>query len=346
MTSTYHTVLVTGANSFYAAAIMEKLAKEGVLIHATVRSPISKPYLEAQFGASIKVFIVPDITAPAAFEEAIAGCDAVFHIASPFRYNFTNAKRDMLEPAIQGALSALKAATTEPQTRRVVFTSSVASCINPVHPTGFHRPGYTYTEADWNPLSFEEAATYTEFPPVYTASKALAEKAAWEFMEAEPRSFDLVCINPCHTWGDYKQQVSSPEKMNATNSDLARLMDGAESSLPATIMPWMTDIDEVAQAHVNALYNLSASGRYIIANSAYDFQQVVDLMRLHFAGEDWISRVPRGVPGKRPIGEHFVLDNRRSREELGVVYRPWSQSVIDFCIQYAVDRKRWANPEV
>ncbi|KAL2788889.1 hypothetical protein BJX66DRAFT_339823 [Aspergillus keveii] len=319
----FNKVLVTGANSFYAAAIMEKLAEKGVMIHAAVRSPTSKPHLEAQFRTSIKVFIVLDITAPAAFDEAIVGCDAVFHIASPSRYEFTDAKRDMLEPAIQGALSALKAATTEPSVCRIVFTSSVAACINPVHPTGFHRPGY--------------------FPPVYAASKALAENTAWEFMEAAPRSFDLVCINPCHTWGAYKQHVPSPAKMNATNSDLARLMDGVESTLPPTIMPWMTDIDEVAQTHVNALYNPSASGRYIIANSPYDFQQVVDLMHVHLADSECTGRVPRGKPGARAIGEHFVLDNRRSREELGVVYRPWGQSVIDFCTQYAADRERWAN---
>ncbi|GAB1214051.1 hypothetical protein ATERTT37_003208 [Aspergillus terreus] len=277
----FNRVLVTGANSFYAAAIMEKLAKKGVVIHATVRSESAKPPLEARFGSSIKVFIVPDITGPTAFEEAIVGCDAVFHIASPFRYKFTDAKQ----------------------------TSS----------------NQQYKER------------------LYTASKALAEKAAWEFMEAEPRSFDLICINPCHTWGTYKQHVSLPEKMNATNSDLARLMDGVEPELPPTIMPWMTDIDEVAQAHVNALYNQSASGRYIIANSPFDFQQVVDLMHLHFADSDWIKNVPRGNPGKRSVGSHFVLDNSRSREELGVVYRPWTQSVIDFCTQYAADRKRWTK---
>lgn len=341
--TSFKKVLVTGANSFYAAAIMEKLAEKGVVIHATVRSPAAQPPLEARFGSSIKVFIVPNITASAAFEQAIVGCDAVFHIASPFRYKFTDAKRDVLEPAIQGALSALKAAATEASVRRVVFTSSVAACINPVHPTGFQRPGYVYTEADWNPLSFEEAAIYKAFPPVYTASKALAEKAAWEFMAAEPRSFDLVCINPCHTWGTYKQDVASPEKMNATNSDLARLVDGVEEGLPPTIMPWMTDIDEVAQAHLNALYNQSASGRYIIANSPYDFQQVVDLMHSHFADSNWVENVPRGIPGEKSVGSHFILDNRRSREELGVVYRPWAQSVIDFCAQYAADRKRWAK---
>ncbi|KAJ9659235.1 hypothetical protein H2198_003239 [Neophaeococcomyces mojaviensis] len=339
----YRTVLVTGANAFYSAAIMDELVKKGVKIHGAVRSKSAVGPLEQRYGDSITVFIVPDITTPTAFDEAIKGCDAVFHVASPFRYKFSDAKAEVLDPAIQGAVSALKAASKEPKVRRVVFTSSVAACLDPVGPAGFHRPGYTYTEADWNPLTYEKASTYTVFPPVYTASKGLAERAAWDFMKAEPRHFDMVCINPCHTWGHYGQHVSSPAAMNSTNSDLSKLMDGQEKDVPRTIMPWMTDISEVAQAHINALYKPEASGRYIIANHPYDFQQVVDLMHEHFADSEWIQNVPKGTPGQKVLGDHFVLDNTRSREHLGVVYRPWKQSVIDFCTQYEQDRKRFAN---
>ncbi|KEF54832.1 uncharacterized protein A1O9_09274 [Exophiala aquamarina CBS 119918] len=339
----YKTVLVTGANAFYSAAIMDLLAKDGVKFHAAVRSESARPPLEKRYGDNITVFIVPDITVPTAFCEAIKGCDAVFHVASPFKYQFVNAKAEVLDPAIQGAVSALDAAAKEPSVRRVVFTSSVAACLDPVHPTGFQRPGYTYTEEDWNPLTYEKASTYKIFPPVYTASKALAEKAAWDFMKAEPRNFELVCINPCHTWGFYNQHVESPAGMNSTNSDLSKLMDGQEEDLPRTIMPWMTDISEVAQAHVNALYKPEANGRYIIANHPYDFQKVVDLMHEHFADSDWISNVPKGTPGKKVLKDHFVLDNTRSREELGVTYGPWEQSVLNFCKQYAQDRERFAK---
>src|ERR1700722_4931823 len=112
------------------------------------------------------------------FQRDCKGCDAVFHVASPFRYKFADARTEVLDPAIQGAVSALKAATTEPNVKRVVVTISVAACLNPVHESGFHRPGYTYIEVDRNPLTYEKASTYTIFPPVCIASKALAEKAA------------------------------------------------------------------------------------------------------------------------------------------------------------------------
>jgi nucleoside-diphosphate-sugar epimerase len=166
---------------------------------------------------------------------------------------------------------------------------------------------------------------------VYTASKALSEKAAWDFMHAEKRHFDMVAINPCHTWGFYTQHVASAAAMNSTNSDLSKLMDGQDKEVPRTIMPWMTDISEVAQAHINALYKPEANGRYLIANSPYDFQQVVDIMHRNFPDADWISNVPKGTPGKKVIESHFVLDNTRSRGELGVVYGPMEQTIVNFC---------------
>ncbi|KAL2206922.1 NAD(P)-binding protein [Sarocladium strictum] len=337
----YSTVLVTGANSFYAAAIMDMLIKRHVRIHAAVRSERSAQPLRDRYGNSIQVFLVPDISVPDAFIESVKGCDAVIHVASPFRHEFKDAKIDMLDPAINGAISALSAAASEPAVSRVVFTSSIAACIDPTHPDGFKRPGYTYTEKDWNPLSYEKASTMSAFPPVYTASKALAEKAAWDFMAEKKPHFDLICINPCHTWGAYNQHVSSPSTMNFTNSDLSKLMDGENADLPRLIMPWMTDISEVAQAHVNALYNPKASGRYIIANSPYDFQQVVDIMYENFPESDWIQNVPRGNPGQKSSEGRFILDNTRSREELGVQYRPWQQSVVDFCRKYGEDRKKF-----
>lgn len=339
--SPFQTVLVTGANAFYAAAIMDRLVKKGTTFHCTVRRESAREPLVARYGNQVKVFIVPDITVPDAFNKAIKGCDAVFHLASPFKHHFEDARAEFLDPAINGALSALKAATTEPKIKRVVMTSSVAAILNPIHPDGFHRPGYNYTEEDWNPITYEIAAPLKAFPPVYTASKGLAEKAAWEFMEKDKRSFDLVCVNPCHTWGFYTQHVSSPSDINMTNSDLSKLMDGEEKDLPKCIMPWIVDIASVAEGHISALETPSANGRYIIANAPLDFQQVVDIMYKNFADSDWIKNVPRGKPGTRQLTNFFRLDRSRSEKELGIRYGLIEQSVIDFCTQYQEDKKKW-----
>ena len=334
-------VLVTGANGFYAAAIMDDLVTRGVLVHGTVRTRRAAAELEEKYKDRIKIFLVPDICNKDAFIEAVHGVDAIFHVASPFTDDFTDAKKDFLDPAIQGALSALNAANTESKVKRLVLTSSCAAILDPLHPDGFHRPGYTYTEADWNPLTYEEACQRSDFDPVYTASKKLAEEAAWKFMRAGNRHFDLVTINPCHTWGRYSQPVDSPLRLNKTNAELAWLMDGHESELPVCHMPWACNITEVAMAHIKALYTPAANGRYIIANRPLDFQQVVDIMYQYFPDADWLENVPRGNPGTRQVAQCFTFDNSRSIHELGMVYGPIERAVIGFCEQYQKDRKRW-----
>ncbi|KAH8698720.1 hypothetical protein BGW36DRAFT_396432 [Talaromyces proteolyticus] len=332
-------VLVTGANGFYAGAVMDRLVQLGIDFHGTVRSGKSVAPLKQRYGDSITIFIVPDICNESAFVESIKGCDAVLHIASPFTSKMNDAK-DFLDPAIKGALSALQSAAKTPSVKRVVMTSSASAMIDPQNELGFFRPGYTYTENDWNPLTYETASKSSAFSVVYTASKALAERAAWDFMEKEPRSFDLVCINPAHTWGEYSQYVPSPESMNKTNSDLSKLIDGKQEDVPAVTFPWMTDIGSVADAHIAALLRPEANGRYIVATESMDFQQVVETMHTHFPQAEWIKNVPKGKTGERKLN-CFRLDNSKSRRDLGLTFPPVEKAIIDFCRKYQEDRKAW-----
>lgn len=76
-TPTYKTVMVTGANAFYSAAIIERLVEKGVKIHAVVRRDSAGKPLEDKYGDKVQVFVAPDLTTPDAFKEAIKGCDAV-----------------------------------------------------------------------------------------------------------------------------------------------------------------------------------------------------------------------------------------------------------------------------
>jgi hypothetical protein len=58
-----------------------------------------------------------------------------------------------------------------------------------------YRPGYTYNEADWNSMTYDEAAV-TDGPTAYRASKELAEEATWNFMEEKEPAYSLTSINP------------------------------------------------------------------------------------------------------------------------------------------------------
>lgn len=65
-----------------------------------------------------------------------------------------------------------------PNVKRVVITSSFASILDP---TQGLRPGYTYTEQDWNPVTREEASK-GDSVVAYLASKTMAEQAAFAYI--------------------------------------------------------------------------------------------------------------------------------------------------------------------
>ena len=113
-------------------------------------------------------FAVADLTADAGWAEAVAGCDFVLHVASPFPMSAPKHEDDLIVPARQGALRVLRAARGG-GVKRVVLTSSFAAI-------GYGHPSTTKTfiEADWTNVDGGHVSAYAK-------SKTLAEKAAWGF---------------------------------------------------------------------------------------------------------------------------------------------------------------------
>jgi nucleoside-diphosphate-sugar epimerase len=106
-------------------------------------------------GPQYELVIVPDITAPSAFDSHLGGVDGIIHLASPFYHRVKNCD-DVYLPAVHGTLGILKSAAKkiDGKIKRVVVTSSFAA----VHDfSKGSRPGYVYTEEDWNPITKEHA---------------------------------------------------------------------------------------------------------------------------------------------------------------------------------------------
>jgi nucleoside-diphosphate-sugar epimerase len=73
------------------------------------------------------VVVVPDITAPDAYKEAVKGVKYIIHVASPTfpASSIQNFEDDVIKPAVSGTLSMLEAAAKESGVERLVITSSV-----------------------------------------------------------------------------------------------------------------------------------------------------------------------------------------------------------------------------
>ncbi|PWI67930.1 hypothetical protein PCL_02331 [Purpureocillium lilacinum] len=299
------TVLVTGVSGFIAAHVVDALLRKGYNVRGTVRSEQSASGVlqtHSKYPGQVSISIVPDITAPNAFGEAVQDVDGIIHSASPFILDATDFDGQLFQPAIQGTLSILEAARKHnPRISRIVITSSFASAIDPNQGM---RPGYVYAEEDWNPVTKETAASGgAEFRCNYP----VASPGIWT---GDP---------PCA-----RRDWSS---LNTSSRDIYRLIDGSEKEVPDTSFWALADVQDVAEAHVRALEESAAAGqRYLIANSAYSYQQVCDIIRENFP--QFHNLTPRGTPGAR-LPPVYKLDTSKAVHQLGMSFRPREETIVD-----------------
>jgi len=217
-------VLVTGANGYLAVWVVKKYLEAGYSVRGTVRSLSKSAFLTDKFsnyGGRFELVVVEDITKDGAFDEAVKGVDVIAHTASPFHFKATNPDgmapffptgrlvffllnrihSDIIVPAVQGTTSILNSALKHgSNVKRFVLTSSIVAIREP---TAVPR---VLTESDWNNADVEAVKTKGSAAgpvAVYFASKSLAEKAAWEFVDAHKSeiSWDLVALNPPYIFG-------------------------------------------------------------------------------------------------------------------------------------------------
>jgi nucleoside-diphosphate-sugar epimerase len=272
-------VLVTGGSGFIGAHCILQLLDAGYHVRTTVRSLTR----EAEVRAILKAggaesgerlsFAAADLMSDAGWAEAVAGCDYVLHVASPFPPGVPKHEDELIIPAREGALRVLRAAR-DAGVKRVVLTSSFAAI-------GYgHKPtDQPFSEEDWtNPNSADIGA--------YIKSKTLAERAAWDFIAREGGALELAVVNPVAVFGP----VLGPDYSSSIQI-VRRLMDGALPGLPRLSFG-IVDVRDVADLHLRAMTNPSARGeRFLaVAGDSLTFLQIAQLLKARMG--DAAKRVP------------------------------------------------------
>ncbi|KAL2823393.1 hypothetical protein BDW59DRAFT_98399 [Aspergillus cavernicola] len=323
-------VLVTGATGFIGAHIIDALLAHGLRVRGATRSLAKGEAMikaRPQYTDQLEFVQIDDFEHPGGLVDAVKDVDGIIHTASPFTYNTTNNEKELIIPAINGVKAVFEAAsTTNPKIRRIVLTSSFASVmtVNRKAP-----PYFTYTAADWNPLTYAEAADKATTPVVaYRGSKKFAELAAWEYIRAKKPSFDLVSLCPPMTFGPVVHPVDAVEKLNESNAMLWNVASG--SSLPVARVPFWIDVRDLAQAHVGALLGEDVGGRRYTPASPerFSYALAAGIIREEFGGlRDRVSREEQGVD------ESHGLDGETAARELGYSYRSFRETVSDLVKQ-------------
>ena len=247
-------------------------------------------------------FVVADLSADAGWQAAAADCSFVFHVASPFPVKQPRDENELIVPAREGALRVLRAAR-DAKVKRVVMTSSFAAIGYGQTPTEV-----PFTEEQWTVVDGRGVSPYIK-------SKAIAERAAWDFIEREGRGLELTVINPVGIFGP------------ALSSDLSTSIRIIEmlllGQLPATprISFGVVDVRDVAELHLRAMKDPAAAGeRFLAVAGPYMSMQSIARLLRERLGED-AKRVPtRQLPDWLVWVTSFVSrDAALVLPELGVV---------------------------
>jgi nucleoside-diphosphate-sugar epimerase len=244
---------------------------------ADVRAMLRQGGAGAEAGARVS-FVAANLEADAGWPEAVAGCDFVLHVASPFPADIPKDEDELIGPARNGALRVLTAARGA-GVKRVVLTSSFAAI-------GYGHPSQAkpFDETSWTDPTGSGVAPYVR-------SKTLAERAAWDFIREEGGALELAVVNPVGVFGP----VLGPDYSTSVLV-VQRLMDGAVPGCPKMYFG-AVDVRDVADLHLRAMTDPAARGeRFLaVAGDFLSMLEIAGILKAHLGAA--ARRVPsRQIP--------------------------------------------------
>jgi len=331
-------VCVTGASGYLAVFVVRDLLDKGWTVHGTVRDPNNEAKvapLKTLEGAAERLHLFAADLKTGGFEAALEGCAGCVHTACPMEIpldgkvhfkSMEEVEEQQLKPAIEGTASVIKACAAM-GVKRIVLTSSVAAMA------GVPPPGHPLLdESCWSDEDFLKEHILKECACAYRLAKTLQEREATRL--AKEHGLELRVINPSVIIGPMLTK-----HLNFSHEVILNILIGkgcpllppssTEHKVQNGCLP-IIDVREVSQAHVLALEDDKASGRYFLNSFIPHFEDIVLIALEKFPMLK--SRLPQGIDGdgasdfvkKSP----FKFSNSKCRE-LGVAEVALDSSLMD-----------------
>jgi len=276
-------IFLTGATGFVGHHVARALAAEGAQLRMLVRKTSNLANLEDIEGETH----LGDLAEPESIRPALAGCDAVVHVAADYRLWIPDPAA-MYRANVEGTRDLLRMAR-EAHVPRFVYTSSVAT----MH---FRTDGLVINED--TPVSLKDMVGH------YKRSKFMAEQQA---IAAAEDGQKVIILNPTSPIGpnDAKPTPTGRIFLDFLNGKFPAYMDTGLN---------LVDVAEVARTHVTALTKGEPGRRYILGGENLTLKQILDKMSAITGIPSPTVKIPFAVAATYAFFEEWITGRIRGRE--------------------------------
>jgi dihydroflavonol-4-reductase len=276
-------IFLTGATGFVGHHVAKALAGDGAALRMLVRKSSNLKNLEGIDGETV----VGDLAQPESLRSALAGVEAVVHVAADYRLWIPDPAA-MYKSNVDGTRDLLRLAR-EARVKRVVYTSSVAT----MH---FRTDGIVINED--TPVSIADMVGH------YKRSKFMAEQEA---IKAAQAGQQVIILNPTSPIG------SNDAKPTPTGRIFLDFLNGKFPAYMDTGLN-LVDVSEVARAHVLALSKGKPGRRYILGGENLTLKQILDKMSAITGIPSPTVKIPFAVAATYAFFEEIITGKIRGKE--------------------------------
>jgi len=256
-------IFITGATGYIGQKLVTRLINEGHYIHALCRA---KPDGKLFENNRIRIF-EGDLLNTSKIDEAMKGCDQVYHMAAYARVWAKN-PRTFFDINVRGTVNVLDAALQH-GVKKVVVTST----------------GGTYGPSNGKPIT-EASLRTVDFYNEYESSKFIAEERVNQYV---CRGLNAVIVHPLRVYGPGVQTAS-----NAISNLIKRYVSGEWHIIPddGNSMGCFSYIDDVVTGHMLAMEKGKAGEKYILGGENLSFNTFFSLLKRKSEKKYLLVKVP------------------------------------------------------
>jgi len=335
--------LITGASGYIAKHTVLRFLNAGYTVRGSVRHIARGDEVRAAVAPHVDdtvdlddrlEFVALDLDSDAGWDDALAGVDVLVHMASPFPIAQPKDENELIRPAVDGTLRALRAAKAN-GVNRVILTSSAAAITG-----GPARPNGSFDETDWTDVDQPGLTPYIK-------SKTLAERAAWDFVRDEAPDMRLTAINPVFVLG-----APLDENYSSSLEVIERVVGAKDPAIPEVGFS-VVDVGDIADMHLHAAQRPETAGERIAgATRGMWFVEMAEIIKAAHPDRKivtrqaprWLMRVlavfDKEIASILPaLGRLDEVDNTKAVKLLDIDFTPPEESVRS-AAAYVIDHHR------